>query len=362
MRRTQAKKPARPLIVTQDHDLLDDLLRITAAAGAEAEVSQDLVAARGGFGQAPLVLLGADLGSDGLRGQLPRRAGVIVVGRTHNDAQAWDLAFDLAAEHVATLPAGETWLVQRLTKALRAETGAGRIVAVVGGRGGAGASVLAAGLCVTAVREGLRTLLIDADPLGGGADLLFGWEREHGLRWPQLAEAGGRLDPDTLVKALPNRGDLVLLSCDRTDSLVEEAVPKLLPDLMRIVLESGREGRDLVVVDLPRRFDEAAECVLSTADRALLVVTPELRATSAAARVAGAVLAHRTELSMVLRDTGTATMSGAAVAKTLDLPVAGRLRPEPRLAAALEKGDPPAANPRGPLATLCRRLIKDALA
>ena len=60
----------------------------------------------------------------------------------------------------------------------------GAAVAVVGGCGGAGASVLAAALAVTAVRHGGRALLVDCDPLGGGLDLVLGAEHVAGLRWP----------------------------------------------------------------------------------------------------------------------------------------------------------------------------------
>lgn len=362
MRRTNAKKPARPLVVTGDAELLDELLRLSASSGIEFDVAQDIVAARRGYSLAPLVLLGSDVVIEGSRVSLPRREGLVIVCRVHNDPQAWNLAYDLGAEHVAMLPVARPWLLERLSKALRIGSGKGKVVAVVGGRGGAGASVLAAGLSVTGVREGLRTLLVDADPLGGGVDLLFGWEQEHGLRWPQLAEAGGHLDPQTLVNALPNRGDLVLLSCDRIDpEKDDDVVPKLLPDVMQAALEAGRLGRDLVVVDVPRRLDEAAEFAIRAADHALMVVTPELRATAAAARVAASVLLHRQALSVVVRDTTSGGMSAAEIRKVLDLPLAGRLKSEPRLVEALEKGDPPAANSRGPLASFCRKLLKGEL-
>jgi hypothetical protein len=122
-------------------------------------------------------------------------------------------------------------------------------------------------MAVTATRMGMRTLLVDADPLGGGADLLFGWEEEQGLRWRQLAEAGGPIDAQTLVAALPSRGDLVVLACDRPASSSESQVPHHVPpEVMGAALDAGRQGRDLVVVDLPRRLDEAAECALRTAD------------------------------------------------------------------------------------------------
>jgi secretion/DNA translocation related CpaE-like protein len=364
MRRDSLAQAARPLVITADAELLDEVLRLAAKAGAELEVAPDVGAARSRYRAAPLILLGGDAVAMGMRARLPRRRAVVIVCRDTDHPEAWDCAYDIGAEHVALLPVAETWLVDRLTKALKEGDGSGRVLAVMGGRGGAGASVLSAGLAVTAARQGLRTLLVDADPLGGGADLLFGWEDEHGLRWRQLAEAGGRIiDPETLVSALPSRGDLVVLACDRPEPQAESPVLHHLPaEVMGAALDAGRRGRDLIVVDLPRRLDEAAECALRTADRALIVVPAELRAAAAAARVAAAALAHRYELAVVVRGPAPGRLSAAEIASALGLPLAGRMRSEPRLAAALERGEPPRAHARGPLATLCRRLIQEAMA
>lgn len=49
-----------PLIVTEDVELLDDLLRLCAAAGAEPEVHHGPPGRRGGWEQASMVLVGDD--------------------------------------------------------------------------------------------------------------------------------------------------------------------------------------------------------------------------------------------------------------------------------------------------------------
>ncbi len=49
-----------PLIVTEDAELLDDLLRLCAAAGATPEVHHGVPERRGGWETAPLVLVGDD--------------------------------------------------------------------------------------------------------------------------------------------------------------------------------------------------------------------------------------------------------------------------------------------------------------
>jgi secretion/DNA translocation related CpaE-like protein len=345
--------------VTGDPDLLDDLLRLAAAGGTEVDVAPDPAAARPRYTAAPLVFLGADQADACLRARLPRRPRVVIVGRSPAVEAAWEVAELLGAEHVAVLPTAEPWLVDRFAERLD-PAAAGRVLAVIGGRGGAGASILAGGLAVTSVTAGLRTLLVDADPLGGGLDLVLGWEQMDGLRWPALMGAGGRVDPPALLKALPHRGDLVLLSFARSGP--GGADHPMLPvpgEAMAATLDAARRGREVIIVDLPRHLDDAATLALQAADRALLVVPAELRATAAAARVAGTVALHCEDLSVVVRGPAPGRLKAREIARSLALPLAGTLRPEAGLCQALERGEAPAASGRGALAELCRQLITD---
>jgi secretion/DNA translocation related CpaE-like protein len=344
--------PRLPLVVTADPDLLDDLLRLAAAGGTEVDVAPDPVAARARFAAAPLVLIGADQAAACRRARFPRRPRTVVVGHPPALEAVWEVAGQLGAEHVAELPTAEPWLVDRFAE--RAEPAApGRTLAVIGGRGGAGASILAAALAVTAVSEGHRTLLIDADPVGGGLDLVLGWEGMDGLRWPSLAGAAGRVDPPALLKALPHRGDLVLLSFAREDVL---PVPG---EAMAATLDAARRGRDVIVADLPRRLDDAATLALEAADQTIIIVPAELRATAAAARIATVVRMHCENLAVVVRGPAPGKLKAHEVARSIGLPLAGSLRPEAAVCRALEKGDAPAADGRGPLAELCKRLIRE---
>jgi secretion/DNA translocation related CpaE-like protein len=343
--------PRLPLVVTADPELLDDLLRLAAAGGTEVAVAADPPAARARYATAPLVVIGADQVAACLRARLPRRPRLFVVGRRELAAEVWEAGYLLAAENICTVPAGEPWLVDRFAE--RLDRPFGRVVAVIGGRGGAGASILAGGLAVTAVAAGHRTLLVDADPLGGGLDLLLGWEQVDGLRWSALNEAGGRVDAPALLQALPHRGDLVLLSFARDEA---PAVPG---EAMAATLDAGRRGRDVIVVDLPRQLDDAAVLALQAADRAVLIVPAELRAAASAARVARMVAVHRDDLALVVRGPAPGRLKAREVAAALGLPLAGSLRPEPAMCQALERGEAPAAAGKGPLAELCRRLIDD---
>ena len=344
--------PRLPLILTGDADLLDDLLRLAAAGGSEVEVAADPAAARPRYAAAPLVVIGLDQLEPCLRARLPRRPQVIVASRAEVPKPDWELAQLFGVEHVVVLPLAEPWMVDRFAERFDPAK-AGRILAVIGGRGGAGASILAGGLAVTAVAAGHRTLLVDADPLGGGLDLLLGWEQIDGLRWPALAGAGGRMDTPALLRALPHRGDLVLLSFARDE------LPSVPAEAMAATLDAGRRGRDVIIADLPRQLDDAAVLALQAADRALLIVPAELRATAAAARIAQTVRLHCTDLSVVVRGPAPGKLRSREVAAALGLPLAGSLRPEPGMCQALERGEAPAAGGKGPLAELCRRLIEE---
>lgn len=350
-----------PLLVTDDGDLLDDVLRLAAAGGTEVDLAPDPIAARPRYAKAPLVLIGLDQSLASVRARLPHRPRVVLVGRSDRATEyvddVWQLASLLGAEHVAMLPAAEPWLVERFGDRQPGPGGhGGAVVAVIGGRGGAGASVLASGLAVTAKRAGLRTLLVDGDPLGGGLDLVLGWEQIDGLRWPALTRTDGRIDAAALVGSLPSRGGLVVLSWDRGELV---ALPA---EAMAAAMDAGRRACDLVVVDLPRQFDDAALLALEAADRVFLVVPAELRAAAAAGRVVEAVKPYCAELSLIVRGPNPGRLRAKDVASSLNLPLSGTLRPEVALWRGLERGEAPASTGRGPLAALCQRLLAEVMA
>lgn len=347
--------PGRPLLVTADELLLDDLLRLSAAAGVGCEVAHDATSARAAWIAAPLVIAGADLLDDLVRAAPSRRPGVVLVGLDLDDAGIWERAVSIGAETVVFLPDAEPWLVDRLADAAEATGPDAVVVGVVGGRGGAGASVLATALSLAGARRGLRTMLVDADPLGGGIDLVLGSEDTRGLRWPELVGSRGRVNGTALQEALPRVEDLVVLSWDRGDVL---SIPA---EAMRAVLAASRRSCDLVVVDLPRRVDAAAEEVLAACRTTLLVVPAEVRATASAARVATLVSLHTADLRVVVRGPAPSGLGADVVAEALGLPLAGDVRAEPGLSEMLERGQPPTRGGRGPLAAFCSTFLATLL-
>ena len=235
---------ARPLVVSADEELIDDLLRLLAAAGTEPELATGGPALRRAHRDAPLVLLGADALSGGAVRALPRRPGVVVVSGRPLPATGWAAAVEVGAERVAVLPEDEAWLLSRSAAAAQHPADRGWLVAVGGSCGGAGVSTVAA---ATALAAAPGVVLVDADPWGAGLDLLLGAERVEGLRWPELGGLRGRVDGDALMAALPEVGGVHVLAASRS-------APAPVPDeALTAAVEAVRAVGRPVVVDLPAR-------------------------------------------------------------------------------------------------------------
>lgn len=343
----------RPVLMMAPGGLAEEVIRLAAAAGCEPDRVTDLAAARERWSTAPLLLLDVEAALSSASAGLPRRDGVVVVSAA-TDPDVWRCAVAVGAEHVAVLPDAEAWLVGALADAVESPVEPGRVLAVLGGRGGAGASVFAAAVAVAAAVSGHEALLVDCDALGGGLDLALGVEETDGLRWPGLALGGGRVAATALRAALPaprlgDRCGLTVLSCDR-DGPGPDGVA------VRTVCGAGRRAGETVVCDVPRHPCEPGTAALESADLAVLVVPAEVRACAAAATVAARVLRHGVALQLVVRGPAPSGLTPHDVSRVLDLPLLTAMRPQPGLAGALDRGAVPGRS-RGPLAAAAREVV-----
>ncbi len=326
------------------------VVRLGALAGAEVETVRSSAGARAGWRSAHLVVVGSDLLVVLASAQLPRRAEVVVATGQALDEASWRAAIDLGARCVVSLPAEEHTLMELIGAAVDEDQGLGTTIAVVGGCGGAGASTLAAALGVTAARVG-SAVLIDGDPYGGGLDVLLGAEQQPGARWPDLAATRGRLRSAALVGTLVALDGLALLSCDRSGSVE-------LPDAAAAaVIDAARRGFRWVVVDLPRRFDQAAGVLAGAADLVVLVVPATVRAVAASSLVVAQTQAVCGEIRVVVRLGGSGQLSVAEIAGALRLPVLAAVQSETAVTAAAERGEPPLRRPKGSLHDACGAVL-----
>ena len=337
---------ARPLVVSADDVLLDDLLRLLAAAGIEPEVATGGPALRRAHRDAPLVLVGADALAGGAVRALPRRAGVVVVATRELPAAEWAGAVELGAERVAVLPQDEAWLLARSAAAVRYPVEPGWLVAVGGACGGAGASTVATALALAAAPG---AVLVDADAWGAGLDLLLGAERVDGLRWPELTGLRGRVGGDALLAALPEVDGVHVLAASRSSPV---AVPD---EALAAVVEAARAVGRPVVVDLPRSGD-GARTVLADADLAVLVVPARLRAATAARLLVADPGSGWATAQLVLRQVAGG-LSRRELTDVVGRPVLAELAYDRSAVPRGERGEPPAIAARSPFGSLARQVL-----
>ncbi|GAB3363433.1 septum site-determining protein Ssd [Modestobacter lapidis] len=345
----------RPLVVSTDEVLLDDLLRLLAAAGSTPELTSGGGALRRAHRTAPVVLLGADvLGAAPVRA-LPRRPGVLVVLTSEPGPEVWSAAVEVGAERVVVLPRDEAWLVERVATAVRGPSRPGWVAVVGSCCGGAGASTVATALALAAgAGTPGRVLLVDADGWGGGLDLLLGAERTQGLRWPELTGVRGGVSGPALVAALPDAHGVPVLAASR------EAPEEVPGDALTAVVVAARDSGHGVVVDLPCRT-RAGEAVLDAADLAVLLVPARLRAAAAARAMVGAPDGAPRPWSgaRVVTRPVPGGLSRREVADVVGRPVLAELAHDRSAVPRGERGEPPSVAARSPLGVLSRQLLAE---
>lgn len=316
-------------ILAQPH-LREEIDRVAAAVGLRVvHAGERSSVSRKSWSAAAAVVLDQQAAQRCVRAALPRRAHVSVLANCDADAAAWAAAVAVGAERVVQLPQQAHDLIGELAEAAesaRDDSRYGDGVAVIGGCGGAGASLLAAALAQTAG----DALLLDLDPWGGGIDLLVGGESTPGLRWPDLALAGGRLNWPAVREALPRHQGVSILSGTRRGCELEA-------DPVAAIVEAGRRGGVTVVCDLPRRLTEATQAALDSVELVVLVSRCDVRSCAAAAAVVPVLRAINPNLGLVVRGPAPGGLRAAEVADIAGAPLLAAMRAEPGLAEQLER-------------------------
>ncbi len=233
----------------------------------------------------------------------------------------------------------------------------GRVIGIVGARGGAGASLLAASLAVEYALVGDRSgpgraAVVDLSR-GAGLDVLLGIEELPGARWPDLHQARGSVDGAELRAVLPTWRDVGILSTDRER-------PRPTPvDVIGDVLDALTAVHDVVVLDLDRADLLGAEPhpAVGRCATVLLVAPLDLRAVAGGVALRGVLDVQVGDVRLVLRGPSPGGLGASEVAHVLGLPLAGSLPYRRRLDAAVEAGLGPPH--RGAYARAVRRLARE---
>lgn len=148
----------------------------------------------------------------------------------------------------------------------------GRVIAVTGAKGGAGASCIAHNLAWSIARElDAATVIADFDLPFGTAGLDFNQDPPQGIA--EAVFAPERLDANLLDRLLSKCSDKLSIlaapaTVERSYDLPETAFDGL--------IELLRASTPFIVLDLPHVWTAWSRRMLMTADEAVLVATPEL--------------------------------------------------------------------------------------
>src|SRR5579864_1398880 len=198
---------------------------------------------------------------------------VVVVGR-HNDVELYRELMRRGASEYLVAPLSPLQLIEVIS-GLYLDPGAtpiGRVVAVVGARGGTGASTLAhnLGWCV-AEELNINTTIVDLDLPFGTVGLDFNDEASQGVCDALLAPE--RLDDVLLDRLLLKRGEHLSLF---TAPAALEREYDATPEAYEAVIDVVRQSTPFVVLDMPHGWQPWMKACLLSADEILIVATPDL--------------------------------------------------------------------------------------
>ncbi len=162
------------------------------------------------------------------------------------------------------------------------------IIVVTSGKGGVGKTTTSASIACGLAKAGKKTVVIDFDVGLRNLDLIMGCERRVVYDFVNVVNDEANLK-QALIK--DKRFDnLFVLAASQTrdkDSLTKEGVEKVLNGLKD-------EGFDFIVCDSPAGIEKGAFLAMYYADRAVVVVNPEVSSVRDSDRILG-LLASKTQ-------------------------------------------------------------------
>lgn len=147
----------------------------------------------------------------------------------------------------------------------------GKVCAVVGSKGGVGASVLAQNLAAAMSQHGTATMLADLDPTFGTAALNYNIDCPIGFA-EQLPDAD-KLDAALLERLLFKHGPHLSVLPGATAAHVGTDIGA---DIIDKMIELARTMFPHVLLDVPHAWSPMVRLVLESADDIILVAEPDL--------------------------------------------------------------------------------------
>jgi septum site-determining protein MinD len=161
------------------------------------------------------------------------------------------------------------------------------IIVVTSGKGGVGKTTTSASLACGLARKGKKVAVIDFDIGLRNLDLVMGCERRVVYDFVNVIQGDCTLKQALIRdKRLENLSVLAASQTRDKDALTSEGVKKVLDEL-------AADGFDYVICDSPAGIEKGAHLAMYYADRAVVVVNPEVSSVRDSDRILG-LLASKT--------------------------------------------------------------------
>lgn len=247
------------------------------------------------------------------------------------------------------------------------------VITITSGKGGVGKSTTTANVAVGLAQSGKRVVAIDFDIGLRNLDMILGLEK--------------RIVYD-VVDVMDGRCNLnqALINDKRTKSLyflpASQTKDKTVLDTNKVekLIESLRKDFDYILLDSPAGIESGFEHAIFLADRALIVVTPEVSAVRDADRVIGIIDAKslkakeglEVEKHIIINRIKPAMIESGSmlsvddVLKILALPLIGIVPEDERVVTSTNIGEPVIYDERSPSGSaysrISRRILGDEIA
>lgn len=247
------------------------------------------------------------------------------------------------ADRTFEAPRDQQQFVHALAEVLRRHQPSGRCIAVVGARGGAGATTFAAYLASAAAEtetdlqqadESPAILAVDCDPLGSGLLDHFSCRHAPGRRWNDYEQVRGYLPQRQVANGLPGTDRLAVLG---------HVEPAHRSPISRGALESVLYAcvttYSTIIVDVARGGDEL-QVVLDLADTIVMVSPSDVHGVRGALAMLNSFPSLR-DAQLVVRGPAPTVLTPHDVRDIVNLPLAGWCPEDKKLTRRADFGRPP---------------------
>lgn len=276
-------------VFSRDHETLQAARDLEndwrfARVGVQCEEGsvEDAVALYRDIASPQLLILQTDVIDQSFTAQLEELAGcceegtsAIVIG-PDNDVNLYRRLIDMGVSDYLVRPISSSQLGEVVARALIEKIGVtgSRLIAVIGAKGGVGASLLSEALaCGLSDIRGQKTILLDTS--GGWSTLSVGLGFEPSSTMNEAVRAAGNADEDSLKRMLHIAGEKLSVLATGGDVMLEDGAT---PEQLETLIDMLMVKYPFVVVDLSQSSGALQKTVLSRANQIILIATPTLTA------------------------------------------------------------------------------------